>query len=253
MLELTRSAEVEAIVQGLLRNGSLDTDRRRALWLETRLGEAAWRFLAEELQAASPDSPAELFLCASQALEPYRAAASPLPYAKPMLLGRAQKSDPLSKRAKTSEVPLVSRRRARANTDRMLRAESPFSDPMWGTFDPDDSRRDPFAAMDSAREIVCRLALGWTDNPREVWIVLYDLPAHIEPKMPILAHAVSRPSADGRWPANWHRYFQPAPPRARFGRTRPVLEFRCEKGMPETVHEPVPFASIKKTGRLSYA
>ncbi len=253
MLESTLLAEVEAIVQRLRRNGTLDAERGRALQLESRLNEMAWQTLAKELGAASPRSQPELIICVAQALVPFRAAAPLLPETRPVLLGRVQKSNPLSKRAGTSEIPLVSRRRAHADIGRMLRAESPFSDPMWGTFDTDNSRRDPFAGMDSAREVVCRLALGWTDNPREVWIILYELPPDIDPKMPILAHAVSLPSPDGRWQASWHRYFQPAPLGARFGRTRPVLEFRCEKGMPEIVHDPVPFAAIKKIHRLSYA
>ena len=250
----TLAATFQAAVKMFSQAGLLDPDRWRALRLESRLDEDAWQALAEALCNVSLGSADALFLCVAGALESHRSSALPLGVERPALLGRVQKSDPLSKRAQTINAPLVSRRRALADTARMLRAESPFSDPMWGTFDPQDSRRDPFVAMASARDLACRLALGWTDNPREVWIILYRLSDTAMPKIPTLAHAASLyTSRDGVRKGGWHRHFQPAPPGSPWGRLRPVQEFRCEKGLPETVHEPVPAECVEETRRLNYA
>ena len=183
----------------------------------------------------------------------HRASAPALGCPRPQLLARVQKTDSLAKMALTGTGPLVSKRRAAADTGRLLRTEAKLSSPTWGAFDETDSHRDPFSKMTSSREIVCRLALGYTDNPREIFIILYTLPDDTAPRIPTLAHAVSVYVKDGVTKAGWHQHFSPTTASAPSGRTRPVAPYRCEKGVPETVHDPVPPDYIHKTRRMTYA
>lgn len=242
-------AEVERLQQSRI----LDSQRLRALRLESRLELAAWKDAASALANASPQTSADAYLHLGQALAPHRASAPVLGCARPQLLARVQKTDSLAKRALTGTGPLVSKRRAAADTGRLLRTDAQLSSPTWGAFGEKDSSRDPFAKMTSASEIVCRLALGYTDNPREVFIILYTLPDDTAPRIPTLAHAVSVYVKDGVTKAGWHQHFSPTPASAPSGRTRPVAPYRCEKGIPETVHDPVPPDYIHNTRRMTYA
>lgn len=242
-----------AAIHRFQQDGLLDAKRYRALRLEERFEFNAWNDVAHAVVGKLSSSAADMYLCFGQALAPHRASAPPLKCAPPKLLARVQKLDPLAKRTLSSTEPLVSRRRAAADTGRLLRTEAQFTSPTWGAFDEADSSRDPFGSMTSASEIVCRLALGYTDNPREVFIILYTLPEYVEPKIPTLAHAISIYIKDGVTNAGWHQHFSPTPATALWGRTRPVAPYRCEKGVPETVHGPVPLDYIRQTRRMTYA
>ncbi|MBC8231198.1 hypothetical protein H8E77_16735 [bacterium] len=106
---------------------------------------------------------------------------------------------------------------------------------MWATFNPDDLKGNPFNGMPTDVDgIRAHLGLDPNEKGEDLFLLVYTLPADVEPLFPTIADA------------QWHSLFRPAPSGAKWGLTMPWAEIDTEKPRPEVVHKPIKSVCLTK-------